>query len=91
MPRLDDADKIVTGLFVALVIGAGIFAHINQQLRVDIAKVESERLRQPMVIGWVRMDQETKQLYCGEVRDGIPTIRSSPHSLRKEEMPMARL
>lgn len=63
MKRGEDADKIVTIMFVVLSVGAAIFSHVNQQLRVEIARLEVERLNQPGLIGWVRLDQETKQLY----------------------------
>ncbi|MHB1183367.1 MAG: hypothetical protein ACYC4A_01525 [Desulfobulbia bacterium] len=63
MKRGEDADKIVTIMFVVLSVGAAIFAHVNQQLRVEIARLEVERLNQTGLIGWVRLDQETKQLY----------------------------
>lgn len=63
MKRGEDADKIVTIMFVVLSVCAAIFAHVNQQLRVEIARLEVERLNQAGLIGWVRLDQETKQLY----------------------------
>lgn len=63
MKRGVDPDKIVTAMFLVLVAGAAIFAHVNQQLRVDIARLEMERLNQAGLIGWVSIDQETMQLY----------------------------
>ena len=61
-----DPDKIVTILFLVLIAGAAVFAHINQQLRVDIARLEMERLDQAGLIGWVSLDLKTMQLYFVE-------------------------
>ena len=61
-----DPDKIITAMFLVLVAGAAIFSHINQQLRVDIARLEMERLDQAGLIGWVSLDPATMQLYFVE-------------------------
>lgn len=58
-----DPDKIVIAMFLVLIAGAAVFAHVNQQLRVDIARLEMERLDQAGLIGWVSLDPETVQLY----------------------------
>lgn len=63
MKRGVDADKMVTAMFLVLIAGAAVFSHINQQLRVDISRLEMERLNQAGLIGWVSIDQETMQLH----------------------------
>mgnify|MGYP000235739756 CR=1 FL=1 len=55
-------DKLIVCLFVALVLGAGIFAHINQDLRLQIARAEEARLDAAGVIGWIDLDPATKQI-----------------------------
>lgn len=59
-------DKIITSLFVFLIAGAAIFAHINQNLRVELARLEEQRLDMAGVVGWLRYDQEAMQfVYTG--------------------------
>lgn len=55
-------DKILVCLFIFLAAGAGIFAHINQGLRLEIALLEEARLDAAGVIGWVEIDPATMQL-----------------------------
>lgn len=57
-----DADRLLVCLFVFLAAGAGIFAHVNQGLRVEIARMEESRLDAMGVIGWVDLDPATKQI-----------------------------
>jgi hypothetical protein len=54
-------DKLITALFVFLILGAGIFAHINQGLRVEIARLEEQRLDELGCVGFVSFDPETMQ------------------------------
>lgn len=53
------ADKFLTCLFVALVLGAGVFAHINQDLRLQIARAEEARLDAMGCVGWLSFDPAT--------------------------------
>lgn len=54
-------DKIIVCLVVALVLGAGVFAHINQGLRLKIARLEEARLDAMGCIGWLSFDEDTNQ------------------------------
>lgn len=54
-------DKFLVCLFVALVLGAGVFAHINQDLRLQIARAEEARLDAMGCIGWMVFDEDTGQ------------------------------
>lgn len=56
-----DADKLLVCLFVALVLGAGVFAHINQDLRLQIARAEEARLDAMGCVGWMVYDESTGQ------------------------------
>ena len=47
---------------VNLTIGAGIFAHITQGLRVELARLEEQRLDALGCVGFVSFDPETMQI-----------------------------
>jgi hypothetical protein len=55
------ADKIITALFVCLNLYAGIFAHINQGLRLEIARLEEQRLDELGCVGFMSFDPKTMQ------------------------------
>lgn len=52
-------DKILVCLFIFLAAGAGIFAHVNQDLRLQIARAEEARLDAMGCVGWLSFDEET--------------------------------
>lgn len=56
------ADKFLVCLFLTLLAGSMLAAHINQGLRVEIAQLEEARLDAAGVIGWVEIDPATMQL-----------------------------
>jgi hypothetical protein len=45
-------DKLLTYLFLALALFAATFAHINQGLRLELARAEERLLDERRVIGW---------------------------------------
>lgn len=61
-------DKIITALCLSLVAGAMLACHVNQCLRLEIARLEEARLDAAGVIGWIRLDPETSQLVFVERR-----------------------
>jgi len=54
--------KVVVALCVLLLAVAMFLSFRNQRLFDDIARLQRENLDRAGVIGWVRMDPETKQL-----------------------------
>ena len=59
----DRSEKIVVALCVLLLAVAMFLSCHNQSLFDDIARLEREHLDRAGVIGWVRLDPETKQIY----------------------------
>lgn len=59
----DLAEKIVAGLCVLAVAVGMVWAVRHQRFMEDTARLEQEGIDRAGVIGWVRLDQETKQLY----------------------------
>ncbi|MBU4273991.1 MAG: hypothetical protein KKA28_19335 [Planctomycetes bacterium] len=59
----DRPEKIVSALCVLLLAVAMFLSYHNQRLFDDIARLEREHLDRDGVIGWVRLDPETKQLF----------------------------
>jgi hypothetical protein len=56
-------DKLLTYLFLALSIFAALYAHINQGLRLELARAEERLLDERGVVGWWMMDEKISQLY----------------------------
>jgi hypothetical protein len=56
-------DKIIVALFLALSIFAALYAHINQGLRLELARDEERLLNERGVVGWWMMDEKISQLY----------------------------
>jgi hypothetical protein len=55
-------DKIIVALFLALSIFAALYAHINQGLRLELARSEERLLDERRVVGWWIIG-ENGQLY----------------------------
>jgi len=55
-------DKLLTYLFLALALFAATFAHINQGLRLELARDEERLLNERGVVGWWIVG-ENGQLY----------------------------
>jgi len=54
-------DKIITAIFVTLIVGAAIFAHINLGLRLEADRLEEQRLDELGCVGFMSYDPETMQ------------------------------
>jgi hypothetical protein len=46
------ADKLLTYLLITLSIFAALYAHINQGLRLELARAEERLLDERRVVGW---------------------------------------
>lgn len=58
----DRSAKIAVALCVLFLAVAMFLSFRNQRLFDDIARLQRENLDRAGVVGWVRMDPETKQL-----------------------------
>jgi hypothetical protein len=56
------ADKLLTYLLITLSIFAALYAHINQGLRLELARDEERLLNERGVVGWWIVG-ENGQLY----------------------------
>lgn len=59
----DKSAKIVVALCVLLLAAAMFLSFRNQRLFDEIARLQQENLDRAGIIGWVRIDPETVQLY----------------------------
>lgn len=60
------ADKLLTALFLALSIFAATYAHVNQGLRLELARAEERLLDERRVIGYTKYDSaEMKFVFMG--------------------------
>jgi hypothetical protein len=56
------ADKLLTYLLIALSIFAALYAHINQGMRLELARAEERLFDERRVVGWWIIG-ENGQLY----------------------------
>ena len=55
-------DKIITAMFLTLLAGSMLAAHINQGLRGEIARLEEQRLDALGCVGFVSFDPDKMEI-----------------------------
>ncbi len=61
-------EKIVAALLFSLLAGAMIASHINQCKRLELARIEEQRLDMAGLVGWVQYDPDEMRFVYTERR-----------------------